>query len=165
MPFSTEKSSPKLEAPLRMLPEVLIVHDPWNTLSIDYINDKHQGDWTQKKDKVHKYRLKHTSKSTDTENQASCLIVGHEDNAGHVPPPIHATSPADSLDKHPENKFAHLYLDPSHKKGEGNHSSVFGVKIVKYNSIVTKPYVSGKWELGMKMPMVVEPRENREDDA
>ena len=40
-----------------------------------------------------------------------------------------------------------------------------GVKIVKYNSIVTKPYVSGKWELGMKMPMVVEPRENKEDDA
>ncbi|KAL1703386.1 cytochrome P450 [Schizophyllum commune] len=40
-----------------------------------------------------------------------------------------------------------------------------GVKIVKYNSIVTKPYVSGKWELGMKMPMLVEPRENREDDA
>ncbi|KAL1747308.1 cytochrome P450 [Schizophyllum fasciatum] len=35
-----------------------------------------------------------------------------------------------------------------------------GVKIVKYNSIVTKPYVSGKWELGMKMPMVIEPREN-----
>ena len=122
-----------------MLPEVLIVHDPWNTLSIDYINDKHQGDWTQKKDKVHKYRLRHTSKSTDTDNQASCLIVGHEDDAGHVPPPIHATSPADSLDKHPENKFAHLYLDPTHKKGEGNHSSVFEAELEVPRTLISHP--------------------------
>ncbi|KAL1743706.1 hypothetical protein HDZ31DRAFT_64780 [Schizophyllum fasciatum] len=99
LPFAVDSSHPNLEAPLRALPTILVVHDPSTVLPADkysvdtfWNSDRH---WRTRGDVVHVYRL-------------------HTGEAGQ----------ADA-----EERVAHLYLARDKTHGTGHHSFVYQAEL------------------------------------
>lgn len=159
MPFSSKLPGLQSPIPLRLLPETLIVHDPFGLLYARSVNHK-DSDWTSVEDITHRYHLNVTvdsvnetiaaerAKIAEAANSSEPVIVGVlfvcSDNSqltkssgtsGNayritVPPP---PSPPSST---PE---AHLFISPAARVGEGNHSFVYRAEWDLPRSVFSKP--------------------------
>ncbi|KAJ7184285.1 hypothetical protein C8R46DRAFT_857392, partial [Mycena filopes] len=147
VPFSfTKPGQPKLETiiPYTLLPQKLIVHDPWKLLAMAGHSDEDEDeprpetsaetDWSKMPDIAHVYQLQPLTdpalRKSDRQHEVyrtrvddgDFLIVPEEDADDplptlriKVPPyPHKAVTPA-----------AHLYISPGSKAGSGHHSEVY----------------------------------------
>lgn len=127
--------------PYHLLPQKLVVHDPWELLRVAHRHHDKEP-FTSQPDIVREYKLQLTEEGEekarrsllDRELQDQC-VVKEEDEWYTFPPKVKAAGPVDQylitakipprpkLPKHiPE---AHLYLSPAHLLGTGNHSYVY----------------------------------------
>ncbi|KAJ6606480.1 hypothetical protein DFH09DRAFT_1353592 [Mycena vulgaris] len=145
VPFSlVEPALPKLETliPYTLLPEKLIVHDPWNLLSMPAeIKGDVDTDWAQMPDIVRTYELEPLTEAglgkSDHQHEVfrgrvddSDFIIPSlpydetvADGSGPCPPYLKIKVPP-----YPHKKTtpaAHLYISPASKAGVGNHSAVY----------------------------------------
>ncbi|KAJ7273170.1 hypothetical protein C8J57DRAFT_1317000 [Mycena rebaudengoi] len=142
VPFSCLKPSvPKLETliPFTLLPKKLIVHDPWNLLSMTGPS-KENKDWTEMPDITHVYELKPLTKAglLKDEHQQDVFCHGIDDSdfillpdqhlvsEGPCPPLLNIKVPA--YPRKSVTPAAHLYISPAHKAGIGNHSVVYNAE-------------------------------------
>ncbi|PFH48331.1 hypothetical protein AMATHDRAFT_180677 [Amanita thiersii Skay4041] len=173
LPFSYNTPTLQQRIPLHRLPKNLIVHDPWDLLSVptqnqddDYSYNETRtkedivAGWAKKRDIVHKYNLmlftagrrrlekqkqeEELCKGLERQKRRKGLIIPDVDKFAepfdgfvvqptswtlHTPvePPIYVVH-----DPPPEPKpveVAHLYMDPSHVNGWGNHSMVLNTEL------------------------------------
>jgi hypothetical protein len=144
VPFSTPAINLQKRIPYHLLPQKLVVHDPWNLLLVDECNigkrDKDM-EWTSKKDIIRTYRLqlspagkKMVEKEIKSraELDAKCKDIGQRE--GYLLDPECNSSPAimvfPPLRPPPPESVpeAHLYLSPTHQVGTGNHSVVYNAE-------------------------------------
>ncbi|KAH7928357.1 hypothetical protein BV22DRAFT_1030839 [Leucogyrophana mollusca] len=148
-------SCPRLQTrlPLHLLPRKLIVHDPWNLLSVHYVDNDFHTPWNEKRDIIRTYSL-HLSDEGKAQAEKSLIEAiranaeaqakwdaGERDNliftsnpaAGLNPgvfkgPVINAILPQrpTKLLNVPE---AHLYIAPKFKLGRGHHSVVYRAEL------------------------------------
>ncbi|KAJ7739705.1 hypothetical protein DFH07DRAFT_965689 [Mycena maculata] len=138
VPFSAP-TPPKLETliPYTLLPHTLIVHDPWKLLSMPHELDADAGtDWADMPDNTYTYKLAPltTAGLRKLEHQHKVFNSGIDDHDfvvttvpnqdGTCPPWIEINAPP-SPRKKVTTPAAHLYLSPSSKAGDGNHSVVY----------------------------------------
>ncbi|KAF7311586.1 hypothetical protein MKEN_01061300 [Mycena kentingensis (nom. inval.)] len=146
VPFSQAErgQAVKLETliPYSLLPQKLIVHDPWNLLQMQQIQDA-DTEWTGKPDVTHIYTLSPLTKPGEAKcaQQEKLFNSALDRGVGEyvrVSLPEKSAGAADSLSfmssinvkvpPYPHKKetpAAHLYLSPTHKAGTGNHSAVY----------------------------------------
>jgi len=155
IPFSAP--TPKLEKriPFHLLPQKLVVHDPWNLLSVNLMRrkDKDGMEWTSKDDVVRIYRLQLSATGTKTvekekklqaELVAKCQDIGQREGIIYVPSDKTSTSPAimafPPLRPPPPESVpeAHLYLSPAHQVGVGNHSVAYNAEWELPRSMLVK---------------------------
>lgn len=136
VPFTFPTPPLQKRIPFHLLPQKLIVHDPWNILSVDDIHTDSTTEWTAKRDIVRTYKLQLSSAAQDKirkEEKARADIEAQKKDSdlegvvltdGTNSPPILVTLPAQPP---PPDSIAqgHLYLSPAHKLGTGNHSVVY----------------------------------------
>ncbi|KAJ6608602.1 hypothetical protein B0H10DRAFT_1955278 [Mycena sp. CBHHK59/15] len=115
----------------------LIVHDPWNLLSMpDELEVDKDTDWTQLPDIIRTYETKPPTKAglLKAEHQKEVFRHGiNQDdfillytNDGPCPPLLRIKCPPYP---HKESTpAAHLYISPAHKAGVGNHSVVYNAE-------------------------------------
>ncbi|KAJ7684619.1 hypothetical protein DFH06DRAFT_13113 [Mycena polygramma] len=136
-PGQFRSGQPKLETiiPYTLLPQKLIVHDPWNLLSMpEEIEAK--ADWNQMPDIVHTYELQPLTAAGQRKsehqddiyrkrvNDDSRLIIPDDTDDGTQPMPMLRIK----VPPYPHKKVtpaAHLYISPGSKAGTGNHSEVY----------------------------------------
>lgn len=144
VPFSTPAITLQKRIPYHLLPQKLVVHDPWNLLFVDETNIRKRGEdmeWTSKKDIVRTYclQLSPTGKEmvekeikSRAELDAKCKDIDQRE--GYLIDPECKTSPAIMIfpplrPPPPESvPEAHLYLSPAHQVGTGNHSVVYNAE-------------------------------------
>jgi hypothetical protein len=139
-PFSVPNHNLQKRIPFHLLPQKLIVHDPWNLLSVqDIVEDSGDDtDWTAKDDIIRTYNLKlstagkETAKmekdSRDNSQRESFLHMPDSETSGPVEPSIMVFPPP--RPPPPESvPEAHLYLSPAHRSGTGNHSVVYKAEL------------------------------------
>ncbi|KAJ7090297.1 hypothetical protein B0H15DRAFT_948800 [Mycena belliarum] len=140
VPFSSSPL-PKLETliPYTLLPKKLVVHDPWNLLSMpDELDaDTADKDWTQMPDIVRIYKLKELTDAGEAksnhqheifrgrvnDDDFTFFLNFEADRDRPCPPPL-----AIKVPPYPHKKTtpaAHLYISPASKAGVGNHSAVY----------------------------------------
>ncbi|KAJ7197145.1 hypothetical protein GGX14DRAFT_316539, partial [Mycena pura] len=139
VPFSHVPPTPKLETliPYSLLPKKLIVHDPWNVLTMPYEYEADiETDWTKMPDITHTYELAPITEAGQRKwedqdkvfrkrvENSDYFIVADDPTIlkpfmpllrVQAPPYPHKTS----------TPAAHLYLSPTSKAGVGNHSEVY----------------------------------------
>lgn len=144
-PFS-KRAPPVLEEriPHHLLPKKLIVHDPWNTLSVAHADDDDDEDiaLADKPDVVHAYRLSRSKAGLrkceeDAERARKAAEEEAASTVNHLYMPgdygtslsliLHVTTPPlpplpTSVDE------AHVYIRRRDLCGEGNHSIVYLVE-------------------------------------
>ncbi|KAJ7470260.1 hypothetical protein FB451DRAFT_1176331 [Mycena latifolia] len=142
VPFSFVKPPlPKLETliPYTLLPKKLIVHDPWNLLSMpdELEPDAMDKDWTHMTDIARTYDLKPLTKAglhkSDHQHE---VFRGRVDDLDYSIPPFNSPDGGGrcspmlriKVPPYPHKKTtpaAHLYISPASKAGVGNHSAVY----------------------------------------
>ena len=157
VPFSALTHNLQKRIPFHLLPQKLIVHDPWNLLSVDCSGagvrrSEINADWTAK-DNIQTYNLKLSTagtkkvkmeresraeldkKNKDTSQRESFLHMADSEMSGPVEPAIMVFPP--SRPPPPESvPEAHLYLSPAHQSGTGNHSVVYKAELELPRSIL-----------------------------
>ena len=159
VPFSMEKPKLQKRIPIHLLPQKLVVHDPWGLLAVrNSFETKHPPDEFEKKwvdnDVVRVYRLQLSAagkKRVEEEKQGIAkavetprslipkegfVIAPDTDTSGPTYPaymvlPPSRPSPPEST---PE---AHLYLSPVHHAGKGHHSVVYRAELELPRSLLT----------------------------
>ncbi|CAA7265710.1 unnamed protein product [Cyclocybe aegerita] len=139
--------------PHTLLPSRLVVHDPWNVLTVAYKNRdwwNAKRKWSEEDDMTYIYKLSSNentpSKKQDekdriareekrkkvletfladphTRNELPDGVMVQTDNKSGHLSPIYIVFPPEPERTPP--KEAHLYMMPSHRIGTGNHSHVF----------------------------------------
>ncbi|KAJ8588562.1 hypothetical protein M405DRAFT_247812 [Rhizopogon salebrosus TDB-379] len=131
--------------PLHLLPKKLYVHDPWNRLSIDKVDDDHETPWLTKaangRDIIRTYSLSLSEEGQQAALKAHKQAKVAEDEAAnlmnmlHIFPAEKGGSTEEPLIevvlppkpcKRMQVEEAHLYL-ATPELGEGNHSVVYDV--------------------------------------
>lgn len=144
------KLLPALQAqlPYHLLPEKLIVHDPWNTLSIRNPQRDADTPWSDKEDIVHTYKLslspegeKKVKEDREAAEKAEAERVEKEKDEWRILNPsrtpdgkmsnnyaVHAKVPS-RLPKPTSILEAHLFIRRADRTGTGNHSAVYTVQL------------------------------------
>ncbi|KAJ7461027.1 hypothetical protein B0H11DRAFT_2057856 [Mycena galericulata] len=137
VPFSQPTLS-KLETliPYTLLPQTLIVHDPWKLLTMPGELDADAGtDWMDMPDITYTYELapitdaglrksKHQHEVFDSRiGGADFILQTPADEDGMCTPPLRIKVPP--YPRKEVTPAAHLYLSPNSKAGDGNHSVVY----------------------------------------
>ncbi|KZV77143.1 hypothetical protein PENSPDRAFT_597002 [Peniophora sp. CONT] len=139
--------TPKLQAriPFHLLPEKLIVHDPWNTLSVDNVRDDEDASETDKEGIVHIFELslseegkqKQVAEREAAEAADKARMEKEEDEWRITMPFLDKPGPLEpdqfaTYAKVPPRPArptsipeAHLYIRREDKCGAGNHSVVY----------------------------------------
>ncbi|KAJ4501279.1 hypothetical protein C8R41DRAFT_806657 [Lentinula lateritia] len=163
VPFSSNPTTLQSPIPFHLLPETLIVHDPFRLLHATTVRAQ-DVDWSSVDDITHKYSLNLTADSIketialerakiqENMKNATPVVVATVFNRGDNP---HSTdSPARSV---PGDAYevtvppppppplsvpeAHLFLSPAHSVGVGNHSCVYRVEWDLPRSVFSKPKI------------------------
>jgi hypothetical protein len=142
VPFSTPAITLQKRIPFHLLPQKLVVHDPWNLLFVDgrnIIKRDEDTEWTSKEDIIRTYHLQLSLEGkkmvekelkSRAELDAKCKDINQREGylsecetspAIMVFPPLRPPPP----ESVPE---AHLYLSPAHQVGTGNHSVVYNAE-------------------------------------
>ncbi|KAJ7702291.1 hypothetical protein B0H17DRAFT_1127853 [Mycena rosella] len=148
VPFSCVKPPlPKLETliPYTLLPKKLIVHDPWDLLSMpDELKEDADTDWTKRPDITRTYELEPLTEAglRKSEHQHE-VFRSHIDDSALIMPSSQPEVDPDFRDAtevqcppwlrikippYPHKTAtpaAHLYISPASKAGVGNHSAVY----------------------------------------
>ncbi|KZV64646.1 hypothetical protein PENSPDRAFT_757114 [Peniophora sp. CONT] len=141
---------PTLQAqlPYHLLPEKLVVHDPWNTLSISKAQRDADTPWSEKDDIVHTYVLslspageKKVQEDRAAAEKVEAERVEKEKDEWRVLNPsrtpegnmsnnyaVHAKVPS-RLPKPTSILEAHLYIRRADRAGTGNHSVVYTAQL------------------------------------
>lgn len=165
MPFSSKPPPLQSHIPLHLLPETLIVHDPFSLLHAMPVYNR--GDWNSVKDITHKYHLDLSSNSakktiamerakiTEAAGSSEPVVVGilSQFSANGQPTSWKASGTASK----PGNAYritvpppppppssiaeAHLFISPAAKAGEGNHSYVYHAEWDLPRSVFSKPKI------------------------
>ncbi|VDB90291.1 unnamed protein product [Peniophora sp. CBMAI 1063] len=134
--------------PFHLLPEKLIVHDPWNTLSISKTHRDSNTAWSEKDDIVHAYKLSlspegkvKVKEDREAAQKVEAERVEKEKDEWRVLNPsrtsdgtmsnnyaIHAKVPS-RLPKPKSIPEAHLYIRRVDRAGTGNHSVVYTAQL------------------------------------
>ena len=144
VPFSMPAITLQKRILFHLLPQKLVVHDPWNLLLVDERNIGKQDEdmeWTSKKDIIRMYPLQlspagmemvEKEMKSHADLDAKCKDIGQR--KGYLLDPKCNTLPAIMVfpplcppppESMPE---AHLYLSPAHQVGTGNHSVVYNAE-------------------------------------
>ncbi|KAJ4480193.1 hypothetical protein J3R30DRAFT_3331787 [Lentinula aciculospora] len=163
VPFSSNPPTLQSPIPFHLLPETLIVHDPYRLLHASQYKAKDAG-WTSVNDITHTYKLNLTVDSIEKTiaderernekraGSATPVVVGTLFDRGdkcHPSDPTATVIPGDAYKvtvpppppppiSIPE---AHLYLTPEHTVGIGNHSRVYRAEWDLPRSVFTKPKI------------------------
>ena len=134
--------------PFHLLPEKLIVHDPWNTLSISHAQRDSDTPWAEKDDIVHTYKLslspegeKKVKEDREAAEKAEAERIEKEKDEWRILNPsrtpegtmsnnyaVHAKLPS-RPPKPTSIPEAHLYIRRADRAGTGNHSVVYTVQL------------------------------------
>ena len=158
VPFSAPTHNLQKRIPFHLLPQKLIVHDPWNLLFVHGSDGRHM-EWTAKTDIIRTYNL-HLSEQgkekVDMERRSRSELETktkdtneREGFMGSVPPP-------ESI---PE---AHLYLSPAHRSGVGNHSVVYKAELELPRSMLVDDVLCQKCMMGKVVEHVDEKQRHGE---
>ncbi|KAE9405638.1 hypothetical protein BT96DRAFT_876353 [Gymnopus androsaceus JB14] len=159
VPFSSKPPALQSHIPLHILPETLIVHDPFGLLHARSVCTRDRN-WTSVEDITHKYHLNlvdsiretiaaERAKAVEAASSSEPVVVGilfecsddgqltASGNAYRLtvpppPPPPSSTSEA------------HLFISPTAKAGEGHHSIVYHAEWDLPRSVFSKPKVCVK---------------------
>ncbi|KIM83279.1 hypothetical protein PILCRDRAFT_439061 [Piloderma croceum F 1598] len=155
VPFSALTHNLQKRIPFHLLPQKLIVHDPWNLLSVPDVKEDsgNDTDWTAKDDIIWMYNLELSTagkekvkmekesraeldrKNEDTNQRESFLHMPDSETSRPVEPAIMVFPPP--RPPPPESvPEAHLYLSPAHRSGAGNHSVVYKAELELPRSIL-----------------------------
>ena len=162
VPFSMEKPKLQKRIPIHLLPQKLVVHDPWGLLAVrnscETENPPIRADEFEKKwvdnDVVRVYRLQLSEagkKRVEEEKQGIAkavetprslipkegfVIAPDTDTSGPTYPTYMVLPP--SRPPPPESTpEAHLYLSPVHHAGKGHHSVVYRAELELPRSLLT----------------------------
>ncbi|KIY48865.1 hypothetical protein FISHEDRAFT_73201 [Fistulina hepatica ATCC 64428] len=144
LPFSYD--APNIRAQLSDIPTTLVVHDPWDVLTITEKDRDYYGNWTRKGDSVRLYKLQKFPSVVPWRNalpprapdRDAYLIIREPDSRGYAPPAlriVHTTPPMTS------DTVAHLYISPTEKLGSGHHSFVYKAELELSREKLTKPEI------------------------
>jgi Lipopolysaccharide kinase (Kdo/WaaP) family len=156
VPFSARTARLQKRIPFHLLPQTLIVHDPWNLLSVNKqdtgsdsseCGDAHDAkEWNPKDDIIRTYHLQLSESGKEkVENElklradldAKCKDIGQRESYTHTLDPMTESEPVSPMvmvfpplcPPPPESvPEAHLYLSPAHHVGSGNHSVVYNAE-------------------------------------
>jgi hypothetical protein len=164
VPFSAPPLKLQKKIPLHLLPQKLIVHDPWNLLFVDErVVGEEDTDvkWTSKDDIVRTYHLKLSTAGKEKvekelqlrgDLEAKCKDIGQREGS-LIMPNSHTSGPATPAimvfpplcPPPPESvPEAHLYLSPAHPAGTGHHSVVYNAEWELPRSMLVKDVLCQK---------------------
>ncbi|KAF9064596.1 hypothetical protein BDP27DRAFT_1425700 [Rhodocollybia butyracea] len=163
IPFSSKPPNLQSQIPFHLLPETLIVHDPFKLL---HGNSRYRRyldhAWTSVEDIVHKYRLNLTvdsiqqtidaerAKLAKAAESAEHVVIGILTNADSEFPPevsseISGTAYKLTVPPPPPAQMstpeAHLYISPAQSIGSGNHSYVYRAEWDLPRSVFSSPKI------------------------
>lgn len=164
IPFSSRNHKLQKRIPFHLLPQKLVVHDPWNLLSVDRRDIRKYSDaveWGSKDDITRTYYLQLSESGTEVAEKekklradlvAKCNDIGEREGyrntldptkTGPVSPMVMAYPPL--CPPPPESvPEAHLYLSPAHHVGTGNHSVVYNAEWELPRSMLVKDILCQK---------------------
>ncbi|KAJ7273171.1 hypothetical protein C8J57DRAFT_267752 [Mycena rebaudengoi] len=141
IPFSCLKPPiPKLETliPLTLLPKKLIVHDPWNLLSMpDEFEGNENTEWKQMLDITHTYKLNPLTEAGLQKDEHQQDVFRHSINDSDFLILTDGSKDSSStllrtkIPAYPHKSItpaAHLYLSPAHKADNSHHSAVYNAE-------------------------------------
>ncbi|KAJ3976098.1 hypothetical protein EV361DRAFT_945578 [Lentinula raphanica] len=163
IPFSSNLPSLQSQIPFHLLPETLIVHDPFRLLHARRPEDNHV-DWTSVDDVTHRYKLNLTVDSINaTIDTARARIEEQTKNAAPVviatlfSPSVECDAAEHKVGAVPGNAYkvtvpppppppifvpeAHLFLSPAHVVGYGSHSRVYRAEWDLPRAMFSKPTI------------------------
>ena len=157
VPFTAPNPTLETRIPYHLLPEKLIVHDPWGVLSAHRVRDD-EVRWEDKKDVTYTYHLslskaglakKKQSKedalkewSDKCAKQATLFFgagsIRDENGLVAAPAVVELPPPPRPVTEVPE---AHVYFSPAKAVGSGNHSYVYDVEWELPRSVFFQPQI------------------------
>ncbi|KAE9402427.1 hypothetical protein BT96DRAFT_554781 [Gymnopus androsaceus JB14] len=145
VPFSYKPYILQSPVPLHLLPQTLIVHDPWGLVHGKLVDGDHDSfDWTDIPDVTYTYKLRLSKEGQEriTESRQAAETAARASSSPHVlltiAPKSESASDSDSSIAAPvfvtvpppspppsHTPEAHLYISPAQTWGEGHHSIAY----------------------------------------